>query len=124
MISMKTIIRRAVRAVSAVCMAWTVPAFAAEPVRFVVVGDLPYTAGQARILETEIRPAIQRGQFPFVIHLGDFKSGGIDCTDDGLAAAREQIMSLIPDRVFYTPGDNDWTDCDRSKLRRPPSSDL
>ena len=36
----------------------------AEPVRFVVVGDLPYSEDQARVLESEIRPAIAAGNFP------------------------------------------------------------
>jgi len=93
----------------------------AEPVRFVVLGDLPYSEDQARVLESEIRPAIAAGNFPFAIHLGDFKSGGADCTDTGMDLAHDRIMSLIPGRVFYTPGDNDWTDCDRDKLSNPIS---
>ena len=93
----------------------------AEPVRFVVVGDLPYSEDQARVLESEIRPAIAAGNFPFAIHLGDFKAGGADCTETGLITAHDRIMTLIPGRVFYTPGDNDWTDCDRDKLSNPIS---
>lgn len=91
----------------------------AEPLRFVAIGDIPYGADQSRVLETEIRPAIAAGHYPFVIHVGDFKSGGASCSDRGLEVAYEQIMSLLPDRVFYTPGDNDWTDCDRGKLTKP-----
>lgn len=93
----------------------------AEPVRFVVIGDLPYSEDQARVLESEIRPAISAGNFPFAIHLGDFKSGGVDCTEAGLISAHDRIMSLISGRTFYTPGDNDWTDCDRDKLSNPVS---
>ena len=41
----------------------------AEPVRFVVVGDLPYSKDQARVFESEIRPAIAAGNFllPFIL---------------------------------------------------------
>ena len=93
----------------------------AEPVRFVVVGDLPYSEDQARLLESEIRPAITAGNFPFAIHLGDFKAGGADCPEIGLITVRDRTMTLISGRVYYTPGDNDWTDCDRDKLSNPIS---
>ena len=90
--------------------------------RFVALGDLPYTNSQAKDLEAEIKPKIQIGGFPFVIHYGDFKSGGDDCNDAELQAAYNQIMSLLPGRVFFTPGDNDWTDCDRkSSISQSPS---
>ncbi len=36
---------------------------------------------------------------------------------------RNDIHALLPGRVFFTPGDNDWTDCDRNFLR-PPVSEL
>ena len=92
-----------------------------DTVRFVALGDLPYTNSQAKDLEAEIKPKIQIGGFPFVIHYGDFKSGGDDCNDAELQAAYNQIISLLPGRVFFTPGDNDWTDCDRKKLDQPIS---
>lgn len=100
---------------------WAEAVFGVERVRFLVIGDLPYNAEQARVLEAEIRPEIVKRKFPFVIHVGDFKSGGWACSDRGLEAAHEQITSLLPGRVIYTPGDNDWTDCDRSKLGKPIS---
>lgn len=116
-------IRRGMRnlliAATAFAACGTVAAAAAEPVRFVVIGDLPYSADQYRTLETELRPGIAKGGFPFVVHVGDFKGGGVPCSDEGLERAYRQIMSLIPERVFYTPGDNDWTDCDRGKLNAP-----
>jgi len=99
----------------------SISARADDTVRFVALGDLPYTNSQARDLEAEIKPRIRAGGFPFAIHYGDFKSGGDDCNDAELQAAYEQIMDLLPGRVFFTPGDNDWTDCDRKKLDRPIS---
>ena len=30
----------------------------------------------------------------------------------------DQLMALQPEWVFYTPGDNEWTDCDRPKMKR------
>ena len=96
------------------------PATAAE-VRFVVLGDLPYLDkkdgedSQKSVLNNKIRNAIRtRNPAPsFVIHYGDFKDGGEACTDELFREHREEIKQLLFDRVFYTPGDNDWTDCDR-----------
>ena len=92
-----------------------------DTVRFVALGDLPYTNSQAKDLEAEIKPKIQ---------IGDFRSSFITATSRvaetivtmmELQAAYNQIMSLLPGRVFFTPGDNDWTDCDRKKLDQPIS---
>ena len=94
---------------------------AAESLRFVIVGDMPYSENQALLFKNKIAPMISGGGFPFAIHVGDFKGGGVDCTDAGLAQAFAVISALIPHRVFYTPGDKDWTDCDREKLNNPVS---
>ena len=59
----------------------------AEPLRFVIVGDMPYNESQTQLFEDKIVPAISGGGFPFVIHVGDFKGGGSDCTNAGLARA-------------------------------------
>ena len=89
---------------------------AAPPARngfsFVVIGDTPYSDADRAMLEEAI-PAIAAGGFPFVIHVGDYKGGREACAterDDEFAALVER---LLPTPVFYTPGDNEWTDCDR-----------
>ncbi|HXI86817.1 MAG TPA: hypothetical protein VNH64_05130 [Parvularculaceae bacterium] len=81
---------------------------------FVVIGDTPYSAPDAEFLNDKIVPAIRSGAYPFVIHVGDDKPGGAPCTgafDDDQAAL---IAAIKPKPVFYTPGDNEWTDCDRN----------
>ena len=65
-----------------------------------IVGDMPYNESQTLLFEDKIVPAISGGGFPFVIHVGDFKGGGSDCTNAGLARAYAVISQLIPDRVF------------------------
>jgi len=86
----------------------------------VVVSDLPYNSDQHRVFREEIAPAIQALSPPVVIHLGDIRGGGeLSCADPVLEARRDEIRDLMPDRVVYTPGDNDWTDCDRSSLSLP-----
>ncbi len=77
---------------------------------FVVLGDMPYGSGQVAKLDV-IGAKIRERGFPFAIHYGDVKGGGAPC--DLIPARRDLIYGLIPGHVFYTPGDNDWTDCDR-----------
>jgi hypothetical protein len=80
---------------------------------FIVLGDLPYTDTQKQIFHDQIVPAIQAEPVPFVIHVGDFKGSKEVCSDGLFLAARDTLYGLKPGRVFFTPGDNDWTDCDR-----------
>jgi hypothetical protein len=96
---------------------------AADELRFLVFGDAPYTGTQGDVLKNTVAPAIRNAEFSFLIHLGDFKGGGESCTDDLIQTRYEQLMDLRPGRVFYTPGDNEWTDCDRPKLE-PRFSEL
>ncbi|NEO86266.1 MAG: hypothetical protein F6J87_18715 [Spirulina sp. SIO3F2] len=91
-------------------------AIAQTPFRFVAIGDMPYSEAEQDAFNTDIRRAISAADVPFVVHYGDLKGGGESCTDALLTARRNDIESLHPDRVFYTPGDNEWTDCDRDFL--------
>ena len=47
----------------------------AEPLRFVIVGDMPYNESQTLLFEDKIVPAISGGGFSFPIHVRDFKGG-------------------------------------------------
>lgn len=92
---------------------------AAEPLTFVALGDMPYDPAQEETLQSAIAPAIRDRQLPFVVHLGDIKSGGLGCSDELLTRRRDEIYGLYDGPVFFTPGDNDWTDCDRSRIDGP-----
>lgn len=83
-----------------------------QDLTFLVVGDMPYNASDERLLAKTVQWS-RAQQLPFVIHVGDYKSGGKPCTqkyDDDFAQLLEEFA---PVPVFYTPGDNEWTDCDR-----------
>ena len=80
---------------------------------FVALGDMPYgadaTAGAAyRHLIGQINAL----KLPLTLHVGDFKSGLADCSD---AEYRLQLQNfqLFDRALVYTPGDNDWFDCQR-----------
>ena len=96
------------------------PSTQSEPVQFVVIGDMPYSQQEAKILRTDIKDAIAAANVPFVIHYGDFKAGNESCTDEVFKQAQTE-MERLHSTVIFTPGDNDWTDCDRSGLLQPKS---
>lgn len=96
-------------------------AVAADGLRFMVFGDAPYGKEQSHELDNDLAPKIREAEVPFLIHLGDMKGGGEPCTDALIKKRYNQLMNLHPRPVFYTPGDNEWTDCDRPWLKPPVS---
>ena len=80
---------------------------------FMVIGDTPNGPEDEAMLAKAL-PLIKDGDYPFVIHIGDYKSGGSACTDDLDDRFASLLDALAPTPVFYTPGDNEWTDCDRN----------
>ena len=80
---------------------------------FVALGDMPYgpdlMAGPAYrhliALVNQVAP-------PFTVHIGDFKDGIADCGD---AEYQRQwsYFQRFDSALVYTPGDNDWLDCQR-----------
>lgn len=93
------------------------------PLKFIAIGDTPYSKTENERIKNVISTAIKDANPSFVVHYGDFKSGGEACTEALLTERRDDIYGLLPGRVFYTPGDNEWTDCDRVFLK-PAVSEL
>ncbi len=86
------------------------------PTHFAVISDTPYSDAEYAALEHPdgvIEKAIKALDPPLLIHLGDFKLARAGCTDELFKDRYRQIAQLHPHRTIYTPGDNDWTDCDR-----------
>lgn len=83
----------------------------AEPVRFAVMGDLPYRDGHMERFDRLIERINQEGP-AFSIHVGDIKGGGTPCSDHAFQAIHDRFMAF-DGALFYTPGDNEWTDCHR-----------
>jgi hypothetical protein len=92
---------------------------------FVVIGDTPYAAEDEAMLG-EAASLVRDGRYPFVIHVGDYKGGMAPCTAEHDERFAGLIAALAPTPVIYTPGDNEWTDCDRNKdeTTGKPYSDL
>lgn len=93
-----------------------IPTVLAETVdrfSFDVISDIPYNEEQEELLENEIIPALRESKAPFAVHLGDFKAGNTACSDSLFQKRHAQISRMNSNYVIYTPGDNEWTDCDR-----------
>jgi hypothetical protein len=75
-------------------------------------GDVPYSDTQRTSGVPNLIADMNRQRLALTIHDGDIKSGGSKCTNDVYAQAEAFFNSFEAPSV-YTPGDNEWTDCDR-----------
>lgn len=75
-------------------------------------GDLPYTQDQITAGVPNLIRDMNRQRLAFSVHDGDIKSGGTRC-DDEVYARFERYLGSLRSAAMYTPGDNEWTDCDR-----------
>src|SRR5215813_134322 len=92
-------------------------AFASEddraPYAIGLWGDLPYNSAQATVGVPNLIADMNSQNLAFTAHDGDLKSGSSECTDAVYTQALAYFGSLKAPAAF-TPGDNDWTDCDRT----------
>jgi hypothetical protein len=75
-------------------------------------GDLPYSDLQATVGIPNLIADMNSQKLAFTVHDGDLKSGSGPCPDSLYTRALQYFNSLEAPAIF-TPGDNDWTDCDR-----------
>lgn len=74
-------------------------------------GDLPYgPAGREEY--PALTADVNSARLAFSVFDGDVKNGSETC-DDQLYADTTARFAAFTDPVVYTPGDNEWTDCDR-----------
>lgn len=87
-------------------------------VEFVVMGDMP-SLPRDKVTLQKLQVLIPQfdKQPDVLIHYGDLISGAESCTDNLIKQRKAQMASFLPGRVVYTPGDNEWTDCDRKHLK-------
>jgi hypothetical protein len=76
-------------------------------------GDLPYSTVQATVGVPNLIADMNKQNLAFTAHDGDLKAGSSECTDAVYTQALAYFSSLRAPAVF-TPGDNDWVDCDRT----------
>lgn len=92
---------------------------------FALIGDMPYN-GQQEKQFPNVMKEINAADLAFVIHDGDFqwdgagwneKAGGMPPCSDATFEDRLRLAQSSRHPFIFTPGDNDWTDCHRSKPR-------
>ena len=83
-------------------------------------GDLPYANGNADTVYVQKTTGVpnliadmNHQRLAFSVHDGDLKDGSSLCADAKYYDFKASLNSLEAPAVF-TPGDNDWTDCDRT----------
>lgn len=78
--------------------------------RFYVIGDVPYTTEERKLLESQVLDLKNDAEYLF--HVGDLRSaqGSPKCKEKEY----QQIADILKQSaapVFVIPGDNDWNDC-------------
>jgi hypothetical protein len=75
-------------------------------------GDLAYSPEQAQAVPNVIAD-MNNSEIDFSVHDGDLKAGGTRC-DDVIYTQALGFLNSLRKPAMFTPGDNDWTDCDRT----------
>jgi hypothetical protein len=76
-------------------------------------GDLPYNDKQKTVGVPNLISDMNAQPLAFTVHDGDLKAGSGPCPDSLYTDALATFNTLRAPAMF-TPGDNDWTDCDRN----------
>ncbi len=96
------------------------------PVTLAVFGDWPYSLDLVAVAPLLIDSINGDRDVSGVIHVGDIHSGSMPCTGAGLNPRpagsnpiwNYGVFGLFPQfnaPLVYTPGDNEWTDCHKTK---------
>ncbi len=77
-------------------------------------GDLPYSDIQATDGVPNLIADMNSQKLAFTVHDGDLKQGSGSPCDDALYVRSLVYLNSLKAPAMFTPGDNDWTDCDRA----------
>jgi hypothetical protein len=77
-------------------------------------GDLPYSTLQATVGIPNLIADMNAHDLKFTVHDGDLKQGSGSPCDDALYAQALINFNSLRAPAIFTPGDNDWVDCDRA----------
>lgn len=84
----------------------------ARPYAIGLWGDLPYSDVQKTSGVPNLISDMNRRRLAFTVNDGDIKSGSGPCADSVYTDFAASLNTLRAPAAF-TPGDNEWTDCDR-----------
>jgi len=77
-------------------------------------GDLPYSPAQATTGVPNLIADMNAHRLKFTVHDGDLKAGSNSACDEALYQQSLGYLNALRAPAMFTPGDNDWTDCDRA----------
>lgn len=75
-------------------------------------GDLPYSTTQVTVGVPNLIADMNTQDLAFTVHDGDLKAGSNSPCNDALDAQSLAYFNSLKAPAAFTPGDNDWTDCD------------
>lgn len=76
-------------------------------------GDVPYDTHQATLGVPNMIADMNSQKLAFTVNDGDLKAGTGPC-DDALYNRSLDYFNALESPAMFTPGDNDWADCDRN----------
>jgi hypothetical protein len=86
-------------------------------------GDLPYSTVQEQVGVPNLIADMNAQRLAFTVHDGDLKAGSGSPCDVALYDRALGYFDSLDAPAVFTPGDNDWTDCDRPANGNYPSLD-
>ena len=78
----------------------------------VAFGDMPYKVPNDYPKFERVIKNLNKENPNFIVHVGDFKSGSSLCSTEYFEKMDAYFKTINPPFI-YTPGDNEWTDCNR-----------
>ncbi len=85
-----------------------------QPYAIGLWGDLPYSVEQETVGLPNLIADMNSQNLMFTVHDGDLKQGSNSPCDNALYARALGWFNSLDGAAMFTPGDNDWTDCDRA----------
>lgn len=79
---------------------------------FCALGDMPYYLPADYERFDNVIDVVNAENPAFTVHVGDTKSGSSLCSDESYQRTLKSF-SRFENPLVYTPGDNEWTDCNR-----------
>jgi hypothetical protein len=85
-----------------------------QQIKFTIVafGDMPYRVPNDYPKFERVIKTLNKENPNFIVHVGDFKSGSSLCSTEYFERMQTYFETFEPPFI-YTPGDNEWTDCNR-----------
>jgi hypothetical protein len=80
---------------------------------FCALGDMPYYLPADYERFDNVIDVVNAENPAFTVHVGDTKSGSSLCSDESYQRTLKSF-SRFEHPLIYTPGDNEWTDCNRA----------